>query len=584
LSIRTWKVALALGLCALGVLIFLMLQLPNNQAGPPPTTAIYVPNDSCAQVGCHSNINATFNQTGHSFAYLNVIGGPDRCMPCHVVGAGRPSIYPATGFNVTTRLPTYLENVSCQVCHGPGSLHEESTYNEKLQTIGLVLNSTLCGSCHTEKVGGTHHPTYNEWNMSGHAEVGLPDYVKNNVQCANCHESWMAMKLIETGIYRTSYRVGIEDAPLTWEIGCPTCHDPHSIGANGFAQLRVDENEICQKCHNAYGATYAGEPDGKPHHPMAEMRNNTAGYGVDRSQTSYMSTISCFNCHMGVENAGLPNHTFAPNATACLVCHDSTGLEPDLTSVSEAQALIDSIAAKTDGQLTMGKPLLDDALAAIKQMAGNRTGEDLSAWMTQYRIALFNLDSVDLDMSQGNHNPGLADELLVDSMARSNSTVANLTPPDKITGIQVTVTDLADGQIRVSWTPSTASDFAKYRIYILSSSKTNVTDSSWRLQLDDKSTSSVTIDDLKASTYYVYVTAVDSNGNEITNTLSPVSIAVQSSEGLSTEAMGLIAAMIIVIVMASAIGVLLMRRRHVPNAPETKATEPEAPETPEKKE
>ncbi len=560
-----------------------MLQLPNNQAGPPPTTASYVPNDTCARIGCHADLNATFNQTLHASAYLNVIGGATRCMPCHVVGAGgHPGIYPATGFNVTSRTPSYLTNVSCQVCHGPGSLHEVASSGQKLQTIGLVLNSSLCGSCHTGTVGGTHHPTYNEWNMSGHAEVGLPDYIKNNVQCANCHESWMAMKLIEGGSFRTSYRIGSEDAPLTWEIGCPTCHDPHSMGPSGFAQLRVDRTEICQKCHNAYGATYASEPSAKPHHPMAEMRNNTAGFGIDRSTTSYMVDVSCFNCHLGFENAGLPNHTFLPNATACLTCHNGTGQLPDLTNASQAQQVIDSVATKTDGQLAISKPLLNDAIAAIKQMAGNRTGENLSDWMTQYKIASFNLDSVDLDMSQGNHNPGLADELLVDSMARSNSTIANLTPPDKITGIQVT--DDGHGQITVSWTPSNASDFSKYRIYVLSSSKANITDSAWRLQLDGKSTSTVTITNLKAGTYYVYVTAVDSNGNEITNTVSPQSIAMKAAGGLSTEALSLIAAMIIVIVVASVIGLLLMRRRQEPKAPETKATETKASETPKEKE
>lgn len=567
-------------------MIFLLLQLPNNQAGPPPTTASYVPNQSCVVIGCHDNINATFNQTRHANAYPDLVSGFNQtsCFKCHDVGTGNPSIYPATGYNITTRTPTNLQNVSCQACHGPGSLHEAAPFNNKLQTIGLVLNASLCGSCHTGAVGSTHHPTYNEWNLSGHAEIGLPSYIKNNVQCANCHESWMAMKYLETGTFRASYRVGSEDAPLTWQIGCPTCHDPHSVGANGVAQLRVDETQICQRCHNAYGANYTSEPGSAPHHPMAEMRNNTAGYGIDRSSTSYMNRIACFNCHMGIERAGLPNHTFMPNATACLVCHDSTGLEPNLTSASQAQAIINSVAARTDGQLTMGKPLLNDAIAAIKQMAGNRTGENLTTWMDQYKIAKFNLDSVDLDMSKGNHNPGLADELLMDSMARSNSTVANLTPPDKIAGVQVTVTDVKDGKLTVTWTPSTASDFAKYRIYVLSSSKTNVTEDTWRLQVTDKSASSASIDDVRPGTYYVYVTAVDSNGNEITNTLSPTSVAMGSPGGLSTEALSLIAALIIVIVVAAAIGVFLMRRGQLPKAPETKATETEAPETPKEKE
>lgn len=564
-------------------MIFVLLQLPNNEAGPPPTTATYVPNDSCVVVGCHDTVQATFVSTGHAWAHMVPGTNTSRCAPCHNVGLGKPTIYPTAGYTNTT-LPEYLQNVTCQACHGPGSLHEIAPFNEKMQTIGLVMNASLCGSCHTGAVGGTHHPTYNEWNLSGHAEIGLPDYIKNNVQCGNCHEAWMAMKYLETGVFRTDYRVGSEDAPLTWEISCAVCHDPHSVGASGVAQLRVDQNEICQRCHNAFGANYTSEPGTAPHHPMAEMRNNTAGYGVDRSQTSYMFGVSCFNCHMGIENAGLPNHTYDPNATACLVCHDSTGILPNLTSAELAQEVIDSIEERTDGRLTMGGPLLDDAVAAIQQMAGNRTGQNLTDWMTQYKIAKFNWDTVDLDLSMGNHNPGLARELLVDSMMRSNSTVANLTPPDKVTGIQVVVTDAADGQIKVSWTTSTASDFAKYRIYVLSSSKTNITDAAWRLQVTDKSTSSVTIDDLKASTYYVYVTAVDANGNEITNTVSPTAVTLKSTGAISSETLTLIALLVIVIVVAAVVGVLLVRRGRNGKGPETKATEAEKPETPEKKE
>ena len=518
---------MALGLGALGVFIFVILQMPSNDAGPPPTTATYDLNNSCVLIGCHDTINATFNQTAHAIAYPDLVAmSPpivQLCVPCHVVGAGHPSIYPSTGYNVTTGSPTSLQNVTCQACHGPGSLHLEAPFNQKLQTIGLVMNSSLCGSCHSGILGGTHHPTYTEWNLSGHAEVGLPDYVKGDVQCANCHESWMAMKFLETGSFRTSYRIGSEDAPLTWEIGCPTCHDPHSVGANGYAQLRVDENSICQRCHNAFGANYTDEPDLAPHHPMAEMRNNTAGYGIDRAQTDYMTSVSCFNCHMGIENAGLPNHTFMPNPTACLVCHDSTGLWPNLTSADQAQAFIDSVASKTNGQLSMGRPLVDEAIAAITQMAGNRTDEDLSSWMTQYKIAKFNFDSVDLDMSHGDHNPGLASKLLVDSMARSNSTIENLTPPNKVTGVTVEVG--FDGtSIDIQWTTSDATDFAKYRIYVLSFSRANITSETWLLELTNISNASCSVTGLAPGTYYVYVTAVDTNGNEITNTVAGVPI------------------------------------------------------------
>lgn len=566
MSIRTWKLALAFGLCALGVLIFLMLQLPNSEAGPPPTTANYVDNAGCVQVGCHEVFNATYNQTAHAHAYPNLISGfhLPTCVPCHVTGAGLPGIYPGGVYNLTTNTPAYLQNVTCQACHGPGSLHEAAPFNQKLQTIGLVMNSSLCGSCHyaPEGVGAQHHPTYNEWNMSGHANTTLPSYAAGNAYCANCHEAWMSMKLIEGGAFRTTYRVGSEDAPITWQIACASCHDPHDLGQGTF-QLRLPPDEICQKCHNAAGAL----PGTEPHHPMAEMRNGTAGYGIDRSGTAYMPTVSCFNCHMGVTNAGLPNHTFMPDPSACLACHAPGGFVPTFDNISVAQSVIDAVAASTQTGISIGQPKVDAALALLNQMAGNRTGQNLASWMHEYEIAKFNLDSVISDKSSGNHNPALATRLLDDAKNRSDSIGANLTPPAKITG--VTVVDESGGRIRISWTPSTDTDFAKYRIYVLTSSKSNITDSTWRLQIDDKSTSTVVIEDLRAGTYYVYVTAVDANGNEITNTVSPSSVAIKGGGGLSTEAAALIAGVIIVAVVASVLGILLMRKRAPQRPPQT---------------
>ncbi len=558
-----------MSLAGLGVLIFLMLQLPSSDAGPPPTSANYVDNAGCVQVGCHEIFNATYNQTAHAHAYSNLIQGfhLQSCVPCHVTGGGHPEIYPQGVYNFTTNTPIYLQNVTCQGCHGPGSLHEAAPFNQKMQTIGLVMNSSLCGSCHfaTGGIGSQHHPTYNEWLISGHANTTLPRYAAGNVECANCHEAWMSMKLVEGGAFRTTYRVGSEDAPITWEIACATCHDPHNLGQGTF-QLRLPPTEICQKCHNSAGA----QPGTAPHHPMAEMRNDTAGFGIDRSGTSYMPTVSCFNCHMGITNAGLPNHTFMPNPSACLACHAPGGVSPTFDNLSVAESVIEHIAASTNAGITAYGPMVDDALALMNEMAGNRTGQNLSSWNHQYEIAIFNLESVISDKSSGNHNPGLASRLLGDARNRSDAVIANLTPPPKISG--VTVVDEGGGRIKISWTTSTVSDFSKYRIYVLKSLKSNITDSTWRLQLDEKGTSSVSIDDIRAGTYYVYVTAVDTNGNEITNTLSPTSIAVKGGGGLSTEATALIAAVIIVAVVAAVVGITMMRKR--------KGMKPEAPSKP----
>jgi len=439
---------------------------------------------------------------------------------------------------------------------------------ESRATIGLIMNSSLCGSCHFSEEGlsGVHHPTYNEWEVSGHNESNLPSYIKNNVACANCHEAWLAMKYLETGQTSTVMRDPDEDAPITWEIACTTCHDPHSTGQSGF-QLRVPVEEICARCHNAGESNQVGMA---PHHPMAEMRNDTAGYITDRTGLDYMPQVYCAQCHMGTSQAGLPNHTFMPNPTACLQCHNSTGLLPNITSVEQAQALIDGVSTDTQSLEATVSPVLSQAEAVIAQMAGNRTTQNMADWRLEYARALFNDETVVLDGSSGNHNPDLAEALLNDSLARAQDIVSHLTPPTKISGVAAVA---ENGTLKVTWQTSTASDFAKYRIYILTSDKTNITGDTATLEISDKATVEAVISDLKAgSTYYVYVTAVDADGNEITNTLTAVSakLPAKSSNLLMYALIGIIAIIVIAVV-----AIMMMRRKKGATPSETPTSPPE---------
>lgn len=491
-----------------------MLEAPGNEAGTPPPGATYVDmyNDfNCSD--CHTDKWEGWIQTKHAVAWPDLMAGfeQDYCEPCHATGAGVPSIYPATGYVPATNSPTYLQNVTCQTCHGPASAHQSASFAEKPSVIGLVTNASLCGSCHyaTAGLSSTHHPTYNEWEVAGHnTSQRLPSYVKQ-AQCSNCHEAWNAMEFIETGgVYKTVLRESDEDAPLTWDITCSTCHDPHSMGAGG-SQLRQPADQICAICHNAGGAL----PGTPPHHPMAEMRNNTAGYGIDRTGLEYMPDVICADCHMGTNLAGLPNHTFRPNPATCVVCHDTT-----FSTNESAQAYIDMIASLTAVGVAGTEPVVDDASAMIEEMRGNRTSLDLVVLQGEYEIAIFNLESVVSDSSEGNHNPRLASALLNDSRTRAENILTVLTPPDKITGIRAFRAD--NGSIIVEWNASNAADFAQYRVYVLTLMKSNVTSDMWTTAITNVSTTYYEVIGVSNDTVaYVYVTAVDTNGNEITNAL-----------------------------------------------------------------
>lgn len=536
--------------------------MPGNEAGPPPTTASYVDSADC--VICHEDKNTTWAATKHATAFPDLINSghaADYCEPCHTVGAGVPDIFPATGYNTTTDTPTYLQNVSCQACHGPGSEHVAAPIAQKQATIGLVMNASLCGSCHysTEGLSGSHHPTFNEWEYSGHNSSDLPSFVKQ-ASCSNCHEAWNAMEYLETGVEKVTLRDADEDAPITWALTCPTCHDPHSTGAAG-TQLRLPAEEICAKCHTHEGAV----PGEEPHHPQAEMRNNTAGYLEDRAGPDYMSSVACSNCHMGDNLAGLPNHTFRPDPRACFVCHNDTGILPNLTSVEMAEDYIEAIEAVTVLGMEEATPLVEDADALLVQMRGNRTAEDLDAWTDEFEIALFNLQTVESDKSEGNHNPYLTGALLDDAIMRSEALIANLTPPAKIAGVEAN--DEGDGTLRVNWTVSTADDFAMYRIYALSSSKSNITSDQWEVEVTEIATDTYVLEGLDPGTYYVYVTAVDEDGNEITNTLSGVSVTLaEEGGGISTTTLAIIGGVIALVIVAA---LLLMRRKRGAKPEET---------------
>jgi predicted CXXCH cytochrome family protein len=427
---------------------------------------------------------------------------------------------------------------------------------EKQQNIALILNSSLCGSCHNAggNISSNHHPTYDEWAISGHNSSGLPSYVKSNANCSGCHDAWNAIQHLETGTLRTEFRLAGEDAPLTWEISCVVCHDPHSLGTAN-TQLRLPVDQLCQKCHTQEDA----EPGQAVHHPQAEVRNNTAGYLVDRTGLTYMDGMACSECHMPINAAGLPNHTFDPNPWSCVTCHGA----PDYPDNASALAYIGMIRSRTVENVTAIQPLVDQAEALVQQMSGNRSGV-LSAYRNEFNISLFNIDTVIGDKSNGNHNPELVAALLNDSRARAISAIENLTPPDKITGVTVVAGE--DGvSIVITWTASSAADFAKYRLYVLSTSKTDIINDTWSLEVTDKATVTANVTGLSEGTYYVYVTAVDADGNEITNTLAGTSVVLEEEEEpedegwLTSEVLAGIAILAAIVVIVAA--VLMMRKR-----------------------
>lgn len=135
----------------------------------PPVTqgqAEYVGSQECAT--CHPQAAEVWKTTVHSHAIQTLIERNkafDRgCVGCHVTGYQQPggSVAGKLEYPVTLAGRTFtkkLENVGCESCHGPGSLHilEPVDKAEKPQHIQRQVKADTCMGCHNQE----HSPRFN---------------------------------------------------------------------------------------------------------------------------------------------------------------------------------------------------------------------------------------------------------------------------------------------------------------------------------------------------------------------------------------------------------------------------------------
>jgi hypothetical protein len=111
---------------------------------PPPRApgqAAYVGVEACSS--CHAAARQVWNSTPHAHAYATLSSQFKEynleCVGCHVTG------YEKAGGSTVTHVDK-LENVECEVCHGPGSKHVASPSDGTL--IVARPDASTCLSCH----------------------------------------------------------------------------------------------------------------------------------------------------------------------------------------------------------------------------------------------------------------------------------------------------------------------------------------------------------------------------------------------------------------------------------------------------
>lgn len=125
----------------------------------PPAGQTYTGSKKCS--ACHFEQYLTWKKTKHASAFEVLTAKYEtdqKCLKCHTTGLGEPTGYKDLA---TTK---DLAGVTCETCHGPGSIHDEvatkyvnvkklSPEQEKevRGTIWKLLPKNVCVECHNQQ-------------------------------------------------------------------------------------------------------------------------------------------------------------------------------------------------------------------------------------------------------------------------------------------------------------------------------------------------------------------------------------------------------------------------------------------------
>jgi hypothetical protein len=157
--------------------------LRNPENGVPT----YIGSKACGK--CHEHAFDVWEKSPHSHAYQTLVNAKrpslrqfdGECIVCHTVGFGYKSGF--TSVNQTK----HLENVGCESCHGPGSLHAKNPNDEEWKARmnqlwrgaapnrkEFKIETELCITCHdtdndvTWKHDKNYDPFKDKWGKIIH--------------------------------------------------------------------------------------------------------------------------------------------------------------------------------------------------------------------------------------------------------------------------------------------------------------------------------------------------------------------------------------------------------------------------------
>ncbi len=266
--------------------------------------------------------------------------GEEVCLTCHDSYA-KPEF---RGIHHITAKGT--EEVSCEDCHGPGSLHSESGDASQILTgkADYEFMQLSCRKCHNKiHCGFKGHKVKNcrvfctdchkihqspmkgnltspelELCTSCHHDIKarsrLPSHhpmKEGRMLCSSCHditgqERFEKERVNETCLEcHAQYRgpFVFEHAPVA--ENCTICHEPHGTVANNL--LKQNEPFICLSCHQIHFHTQLEGYRGEFSSPRFPERG-----GLSHRESIKQSILTkCTQCHSPIHGSDLPSQALS---------------------------------------------------------------------------------------------------------------------------------------------------------------------------------------------------------------------------------------------------------------------------------
>ena len=236
------------------------------------------------------------------------------CADCHSTNLQK-------GFDAETNRyhTTFSEiNVSCETCHGPGSVHVElaeakSFFWDRKHGYGLpklkgkdpaTIERQIqsCAPCHSRR--RIVHPDFSGGkNFHDHfaGEPMRPETYHKDGQIMD--EVYVFGSFIQSKMYHKG-------------IKCSDCHDPHSV------KVKFDDNRLCTSCHQHPAKKY----DTPAHHHHQPGSPGASCVECHMPETTYMAVDPRRDHSLRVPRPDLSLKIGTPNA--CVKCHLEDNISP----------------------------------------------------------------------------------------------------------------------------------------------------------------------------------------------------------------------------------------------------------------